>query len=650
MQSPKEHTAILSKPAPKRDSLCALCGLSLRSLRLKAFDHIVREEDAQRTQRKACLPIVFSFLILLCLSGAQGFQSPTVHYRLSLANPAFHRVHVRLQIPPGSPQHELQLPVWNALYQVRDFSQYVNWVQASDSHGTPIPIEAVDKSRWRISGAENGAGIDYDIVADQPGPYGAQLNAQHAFFNLAEILMYALDLRSSPIELALSDIPAGWKTATAMAVTDLHTLSAENYDRLVDSPVEIGTFRESDFDDNDGHYRIVVDADPADYDLQKITGIVRRIVGAETNWMNDRPFSTYLFIYHFPRTGGGGGMEHAYSTAIDVNARVLADNALALPEVTAHEFFHLWNVKRIRPQSLEPVDYTKENYTRSLWFSEGVTNTVQDYMLIRAGLMDEKQYLNRLAEHIEQLERRPAHLAQSAEEASLDAWLEKYPTYASPERSISYYNKGELLGVILDLAMRDASHGTACLRDLLRWMNREYAQQGKFFPDSDGVLEAADAVSHANLKELFQKYVSGKTEIPWDEFFRTVGLRLMRSTSVSPDIEFEAARIFDAPPVVISVKTESDAQRAGLETGDSILQINGQIASADFQEKLSALRGGDTLRLRVRRASVERELQWKIGSREEIELELKDVDHVTRQQKLRRAAWINAEPEGAASR
>src|SRR6266446_7024274 len=124
--------------------------------------------------------------------------------------------------------------------------------------------------------------------------------------------------------------------------------------------------------------------------------------------MNDRPFRTYLFLCHFPRdSGGGGGMEHAYSTAIEVNAQVLADSPLAFADVTAHEFFHLWNVKRIRPQSLEPVDYTKENYSSALWFSEGVTNTVEDYILLRAGLLDEARYLKGLATEIGELERRP---------------------------------------------------------------------------------------------------------------------------------------------------------------------------------------------------------------------------------------------------
>ena len=167
-------------------------------------------------------------------------------------------------------------------------------------------------------------------------------------------------------------------------------------------------------------------------------------------------------------------------------------------DLTSHEFFHLWNVKRIRPQSLEPIDYTKENYTRALWFSEGVTTTAGNIIRVRAGLLDEAGDLQTLANEIGELERRPAHLTQSAEESSLDAWLEKYDYYRLPERSISYYNKGYLLGVLLDLKIREASRDTASLRDVFLWMNQN-ARKGQLFPDSEGVSSAAEVVSHADM-------------------------------------------------------------------------------------------------------------------------------------------------------
>ncbi len=185
--------------------------------------------------------------------------------------------------------------------------------------------------------------------------------------------------------------------------------------------------------------------------------------------------------------------------------------------MTAHEFFHLWNVKRIRPLTLEPVDYTRENYTRALWFSEGCTSTAADIIQLRAGLLDERRFEQELGSGIAELERRPAHLTQSAEESSLDAWLEGDAYYSRPDRSISYYNKGELLGIMLDLAVRQASNGQASLREVFQWMNQNYAKKGRFFPDSDGVREAAESVSHADLGWFFTKYVAGTDEVPWND-------------------------------------------------------------------------------------------------------------------------------------
>ena len=632
----------------------------LRSLRLKAFDRQGRKESAQSSQRQAYsvrrrLRATFALLaIYIALPPQPVFAQiatppvAPVQYTIALADLLAHKVHVTISLPPGHSERELQLPVWNALYQVRDFSQYVNWVHAKNGVGTPLPVRLLDKSRWRVSGTANGAEIEYEILAMLPGPYGAELTPKHAFFNLAEILMYPVDARSAPVQVRFHAVPPNWKFATTLEKSPAGDFTAENYDRLVDSPVEISTFDEEDFDEGGAHYRVVVDAGRGDYDLGKLVSVTKKIVAAETAWMNDRPFRTYLFLYHFPRDSGGGGMEHAYSTAIEVNAQVLADSPLAFADVTAHEFFHLWNVKRIRPQSLEPVDYAKENYTTALWFSEGVTNTVQDYILLRAGLLEENQYLHRLAGQIEELENRPAHLSQSAEASSLDAWLEKYQPYWSPERSISYYNKGDLLGVMLDLVVRDASNEKASLREIFQWMNQHYAQTRRFFPDSDGVRQAAEAVSLAALKSFFTKYVAGTEQIPWDDVFKRVGLHLVRQTEVVADLGFAAVRTFGSQPIVTSVRPGSEAERAGLAEGDSILEINNRVASSDFQEKLGQLHPGDTVQLKIQSYGRQHTLQWKLGSREEIEFELKDVDNVTPQQKAHRAAWLKGESQGEA--
>ncbi|MBZ5680104.1 MAG: hypothetical protein LAO24_08360 [Acidobacteriia bacterium] len=601
--------------------------------------------------REAATPLrmTIRFLLATCILSVTlpGLaESPqAVAYTISLVAPAQHLVNVQILLPGGAARRELQLPVWNALYQVRDFAQYVNWVRAKDRAGRPLAVHELDKSQWQIAGTGNGAVVEYQIFVDSPGPFGAQLSAHHAFFNLAQVLMYPVDARASPMTVRFTGVPEAWHIATPLADLPDGRFGADNYDRMVDSPVEIGEFHEADFEEGGGHYRVIVDAESGDYDMEKIVPELHKIVAAATGWMQDRPFDRYMFLYHFPRGPAGGGMEHAYSTAIDLNAEVLK-SAGALPGVTSHEFFHLWNVKRIRPQTLEPVDYTKENYTRALWFSEGVTSTAEGTINLRAGLLDEKRYLQRLGDEITELERRPAHLTQSAEESSLDAWLEGNAYYRRPERSISYYNKGELLGVMLDLQVREASHGQASLREVLQWMNQNYAKKGRCFKDSDGVREAAEAVSHADLGWFFSKYVAGNEEIPWNDFLRGVGLRVVETPNTVPDAGFAASRDFDGPMIVGAVTAGSEAERAGLQVGDTILEMQGRPAGQESRQDLARLNPGGTLSVKVRgRRGGERELKWKIGSREEISYEVKDLENASEGQRARRAAWLKGEAQ-----
>jgi predicted metalloprotease with PDZ domain len=586
--------------------------------------------------------------LALLLWVAQSPSYAATSYAISLADPARHLVEVHILLPEGPAQRDLQLPVWNALYQVRDFAQYVNWVRAKDRAGQPLPVHKLDKAHWQVTGAPDGAVIEYQIFVDSPGPFGAQLNSHHAFFNLAQILMYPVEGRSAPMIVLFNQLPEGWQIATPLTAMPEGRFSAENYDQLVDSPVELGMFHESDFDEGGGHYRVIVDADSGDYDMAKISAMLHKIVEAATSWMEDRPFDSYMFLYHFPRGPAGGGMEHAYSTAIALNAEVLSRAPETLASVTAHEFFHLWNVKRIRPQTIEPVDYTRENYTRALWFSEGCTSTAADIIELRGGLVDERHFEEELASGIGELERRPAHLTQSAEESSLDAWLEGDSYYRRPERSISYYNKGELLGIVLDLAVREASHGQASLREVFLWMNQNYAKQHRFFSDSDGVREAAESVSHSDLGWFFTKYVAGTEEIPWNDFFRFVGLRVVEGKSTVTDAGFAASRSFDGPLIVDAVTSGSEAERAGLQAGDTILEINGSEVGRESSEMVAAITPGDTIAVKIRaRRGGERELKWKTGSREDISYALRDLEKVTLEQRAHREAWLKGEAQAA---
>ena len=585
-------------------------------------------------RRKLALALFF----VGCIDQIAAAQT-TVRYTVSLADPEHHIVHVRVKIPSGSDTHELQLPVWNALYQVRDFSQYMNWIRAEDQSGHALSVVQLNASRWKVVGAEKGAVVEYEMFSNDSGSFGAELNAQHAFFNFAEILMYVEGKRSDPVQVEFQKIPSGWKVATPLTQNG-EFYDARNYDQLVDSPVEIGAFLENDFRADCGGYRVILDSADAPSVMAKILPPLQRIASEAPRWMDDCPFHSYMFIFHFSDSPGRGGMEHTYGTAITLPTKSLSGDMETFTGVTAHEFFHLWNVKRIRPQSLEPIDYTKENYTPALWFSEGVDSTASDLIRLRAGLLDERRYLAELGEAITELEGRPAHLTQSVEQSSEDAWLEKYPYYGLPGRSISYYNKGELLGVLLDLRMREASHDRASLQALFRWMNEHYAKQGKFFLDSDAVRQAGEKLSGTSLEKFFADYVSGVREIPWDDFFAYVGLRVKTADLISAESGFDAVQKFDRPPAVVEVDPGSEAEKADLKSDDVILQINGQPAGRDFEKAIDAIGPGNVLRLKIQRDGTDRELQWTLSSHKRKIYHLEDVPGITAEQKQHRALWL----------
>jgi predicted metalloprotease with PDZ domain len=589
-----------------------------------------------------------------CSSPASSPSAPT-EYFVSLADPVTHLAHVSIRIREGHSKLTLDMPVWNALYQVRNFAANVEYVRAQDASGAPAAVRNTRPSEWEVTAPAGCVVVRYDIHLDTPGSFGSALNADHGFFNWAMVLMYSPALRQQPVNLRLLDVPGSW------ALRDVHVLrgaepgkvsqvvgQARNYDELVDSPAEVGSFRQAAFQEDGATYHVVVDGNPADYDMAKLQEVLRKITHAAIDWMQDRPYEEYTFLYHFPRGYGAGGMEHAYGTAVDVSADRLRDDLSPVASVSAHEFFHLWNVKRIRPQSLEPIDYQNAQDTRILWFSEGVTNTVADILLARAGLIDEAAYLQRVSAEITELQRRSARAWQSAEASGLDAWFEGIPFYRSPERSISYYNKGDILGVLLDLRIRQLTGGKKSLRDLFQWMNDRYAKQHRFFPDSDGVEQAAEAITGQSFASFFRDYVAGVREIPYGEFLQFVGLRLVMKTVEIATPGFTTTANLGGQPEVLRVELNSEAQRAGLAAGDRIVALDGAPADSSLDDRLAQMRPGSTIHLLIENRGGKREVNLRLGAREEQIYQLEDLPAVSPEQRAHRAAWIhgNDEPGG----
>ena len=578
--------------------------------------------------------------LFVCLA-ALGLAAParaTIRYEISLADPGQHQFHVSMTIPDVRGSVTVQMPAWDALYQIRDFAYRVSDFRATGAARNALAVRRLDKNTWRVelpagglAGAQSEIHVEYASFWDDPGPFDTQLNDDHAFLNLAEVLCYIPERRGEDVAVQFVGMPTGWQVAAELRpegpqTRGMPSFQAENYDALVDAPVEIGRFDEWSFLGGGvaagKTIRVVYHGEAVDHGA--LTRMLSEIVEYETRLMGDAPFPEYTFILHVGQNYGGGGMEHANSTAVSVGSFA------ALADVCAHEFFHLWNVKRIRPQSLEPVDRTREMWTPALWFAEGVTSTYAAYTLVRTGLWNHTQFLADLGAQITELESRPARAWQSAEEASLDTWLDKYPLYDRPDLSISYYNKGQLLGVALDILIRDATDNRASLDDVLRRMNQQYAQHGRFYADTAGVEEAIEEVvraanggsraagaansgATADFRGFFRRYVSGTEEIPFAELLSRSGLALKTEGEKRAAFGFGVERDSAGTPLVAGLDLSSAAAQVGVREGDAILSLDGADLPRNLERWLRGRSPGEVVRLRIRRGARESDFAFALG-------------------------------------
>lgn len=597
--------------------------------------------------KKSCIRALCCCCIFIFFLGARP-ASATIEYKISLKNPEQHCFQVTMTIPSPAPGIKVAIPAWNALYQVRDFSYRVRNVQAnslseSGNVGERLQLRKLDKQTWEVGKESVGAGpissmnVQYSILWDDAGPFNSQLNAKHAFVNFAEVLMYVPDRRAEETTVEFDDMPAGWRAIAELPAGKApNSFSAASYDTLVDAPAELGKFQDFGFDEGGAHIRVVVDA--KEWRRDRLENYLRHITSYELQLMGGAPFQEYTFFFHIgPYTeAGGGGMEHANCTAIGASS---VEGAIT---IAAHEFFHAWNVKRIRPQTLEPLDFTKEQYTRALWFAEGVTNTYASYTLERSGIWSKERFYADLAAQISELDSRPAHLWQSVEESSLDSWLEKYDDYRQPERSISYYNKGQIVGEMLDLAIRDVTDGHKSLDTVMMRMNETYAKQGKYYDDTEGVRAVAEEVAGRSLQDFFRGYVSGVDEIPYDKFLEAAGLALKVETHSIADLGFwtVGGRGGGATPTVSQVVSGSNAEAAGLLAGDVLLGLNGETVPVFFPQWVRQHSPGEIVKLRIHRDGKELDISFALGSNETKKYSISELPQVSDRQKRIREGWL----------
>jgi predicted metalloprotease with PDZ domain len=541
-----------------------------------------------------------------------------IHYTVSVAHPEQHLFHVTMEIPDVTDEVVVRMPAWNALYQIRDFAMHVQRVEAT-AGGKPVPIEKLDKQTWRIT-ANGTVTVRYDTFWDDGGPFGTELNGQSAFINPAMILMYVSDRRTEEVCVTMGELPRGWSAASSapFRMTTHHGMTTDDgpitiwwfgagsYDEFTDSPIQLGKLEYFDLPDTTPPVHVVVLGD--EWRKKVLQEQLRRVVAYEVKLMGGAPYKEYTFLLRFGKaaTGEGGGMEHMDSTAISVRS----DEDFA--NIGAHEFFHLWNVKRIHPASMDPIDFTKEQYSRAFWFAEGVTNTYASYTMVRTGLWNKNQFYDDFSQQFSELESRPANKWQSAEQSSLDAWFEKYPLYNRPTNSISYYTKGQVLGFLLDILIRDRTDDEHSLDDVMRSMNEEFGKTGKGYHDSLDVRLTAEKVAGGSFEEFFSRYVAGADPLPYRDVLAKAGLELRTDERKHASLGFSVERENGALTVE-SVEPESAAEMAGLRRGDVIVSWNGGEPPRGPERWANTHKKGTSVKVGVRREEGPATVEFALG-------------------------------------
>jgi len=564
------------------------------------------------------------------------------------------------------------MPVWTpGSYLIREFERHVQDFAATDAAGQPLKWEKISKNTWRVS--TNGARewhATYRVYANELSVRTSELNSDHAFWNNANLLMYLDGFLKSPSTVRVL-APDVWKVATGLPGVpgQRNTFRVENFDVLYDSPFEVSNFKSLLFNVKGVPHRIVIDGE-GNYDPERMRRDVQKIVETQVQLMGGEvPYRDYTFILHL-RSNAGGGLEHLNSAALGYprfgfkivegdRATSSAPNTTTQPErdyrgflsLVSHEFFHLWNVKRIRPDALGPFDYTQENYTKLLWVAEGLTDYYADVVLRRAGLITEKEFLSATARAIQNLQNTPGRKVQSVEESSFDSWI-KY--YRQDENSInsqvSYYDKGAILGLLLDLEIRKRSNGRKSLDDVMRYLYTEFFKKVRNYTPAD-FQRASEMMAGASLEEFFAKYVRGTEELDYNAALAAAGLRLetgiapdddkpLEKTLLGADVEEDGARL-----LVRRVYAGSPAYDQGLNTGDQIVALDNMRVTKDFlNARLAEKKPGDLINLTIFRFDNLSTLLIKLGERKEGTYRITALPNQTEIQKQIYSAWLGSRP------
>jgi predicted metalloprotease with PDZ domain len=511
-----------------------------------------------------------------------------ISYRIDVADARAHLYRVALTVPQPAPEQVVSLPAWiPGSYLVREFARHLSEVEARQG-ATVRPVEQLDKATWRVDcSGRSPLVLTYTVYAFDTSVRAAFLDARRGFFNGTSLCLRVHAREGESHQLRIGTLPAGWQVATSMRQVEIDasgrgSYCAGDYDELVDHPFELGSFWRGRFTAAGVPHEFVVAGALPSFDGDRLLADAKRICETTIAFWHGRskpPFARYVFMLN-AQDDGYGGLEHRASTALVASRRDLPrkpgngthDGYVTLLGLISHEYFHTWNVKRLKPAEFARYDYGGENYTRLLWFFEGFTSYYDDLLLLRAGLIDEARYLKLLAKTITGVLSTPGRKVQSVAQASFDAWVKYYRSDENtPNATVSYYTKGSLVALALDLSLRSSSKGT--LDDVMRalWATSE----GGPVTEADIAAALSEAAGRPMDQEL-AAWVHGTDDLPLESLLAEAGIQWR--TEPPTAAQRLGLRVSETALTGVQVKAVlrgGAGEQAGLCAGDELIAVNG---------------------------------------------------------------------------
>lgn len=526
-------------------------------------------------------------------------------FTVSMPYPETHQFHVTFRCEGLKGELvDFLLPAWMpGFYRLMDYQKNVSNFRASDGAGRPLPWEKTTRNTWRVAaGDAREVVLDYDVLGNVRFVANCYLDAKRAFVAPPALYMYPAGELRRPATITFK-MPPGWtRIATGLDPVKGRpsTFHAPDFNVLYDCPALLGTQEVQGFDVRGVPHRVVIEDVPESVDRARMTGDLRRLVEAATGLMGDIPYRHYTFLL---MGTGRGGIEHSNSAACAFDGKSLTQERgyRGWLSYISHEYFHLFNVKRIRPIALGPFDYETENLTDMLWVSEGLTVYYENIVMVRAGLMTPEQYLEEMQSAMTRFENTPGHRYMSAAESSQDTW--GGAGFGGDRRTtMSYYDNGAMLGAMLDLGIRAASRNARSLDDVMRSLYRTYyLGKKRGFTDAE-FREECESAAGAPLPEVFD-YAATSKDVDYAKSFALAGLEVRSAVEDAPGAFLGLDTRTDGRKLLVTGATAgSPAEAAGLAAGDQILEVDGLPASVKVLSDQIAGKGpGDKIKLRYSR-------------------------------------------------